>query len=79
MEESDPAKSNALESSLWEIKSLQNHYYHSIAKKSNQASHSMQPRETPLEDLLEIKCSEVSFQRWLCSNMNFGIILLSSL
>ena len=63
MEESDPAKSNALESSLWEIKSLQNHYHHFIAKKSNQVSHNMQRRETSLEDLLEIKSSDVSCRR----------------
>ena len=60
MEEPDPAKSNALESSLWEIKALQQHYHHSLAKKANQVSNGMQSEETPLGELLETKTSDVS-------------------
>ncbi len=59
MEEQDPEKCNALESSLWELKTLQNHYHHFIAKKACKFSHAMQPEETPLDDLLEIQTSQV--------------------
>ena len=73
MDEPDPSKSNALESSLWELKSLQTHYYHCIAKKSNQVSHSMQQRETPLDELLEIKTTEVSL--FFSHNSFFSVII----
>ncbi|OQR72779.1 nucleolar complex protein 4-like [Tropilaelaps mercedesae] len=33
--ETDPAKSHALESSLWELKTLQEHWYHRAAAKAN--------------------------------------------
>ena len=60
MEEPDPAKSNALESSLWEIKTLHQHYHHFLAKKANQVSNNMQQEETALGELLEMKTSDVS-------------------
>ncbi len=63
MVEQDPEKCNALESSLWELKTLQNHYHHFIAKKAGKFSHAMQPEETPLDDLLEIQTSQVSYNK----------------
>lgn len=60
-EEPDPEKSNALASSLWELKTLQHHYHHFLARKATQISRSQQSEEISLQELLEMKTSDVSF------------------
>ncbi len=60
MEEDDPTKCNALESSLWELKTMQQHYHYFLAKKANQISRTMHQEETPLGDLLEMQTADVS-------------------
>ncbi|KAK2160154.1 hypothetical protein LSH36_139g05016 [Paralvinella palmiformis] len=53
MDERDLSKCKALESSLWEIKSLQSHFHHTITMEANKFSHKLNQREIDLGPLLE--------------------------
>ncbi|KAL5017194.1 hypothetical protein ScPMuIL_006783 [Solemya velum] len=54
MDEPDPVKCCALESSLWEIKTLQNHYHPDVSAAAQKIEHPLQEREEELKDLLEL-------------------------
>ena len=53
MEEADPMKSNALESSLWEIHTLQKHYHPSVATIAKIISEQFTKQSYNLEDFLD--------------------------
>ncbi|CAI9567867.1 unnamed protein product [Staurois parvus] len=59
MEEQDPAKSQALESSLWEIEALQNHYYPDVVRAANVISRSLSTQESEISELLELSSYEL--------------------
>lgn len=59
MEERDPTKSNALESSLWEIVALQNHTIPSIATAAKHLSKPLPDVEWDLSSVLEVKEDDV--------------------
>ncbi|KAG9487558.1 hypothetical protein GDO78_007416 [Eleutherodactylus coqui] len=65
MEEQDPAKSRALESSLWELEALQNHYYPSVVRAANVISRALSTQENDVSELLELSSYEVG-QTGLC-------------
>ncbi|KAM3939934.1 nucleolar complex protein 4 homolog [Leptodactylus fuscus] len=54
MEEEDPAKCRALESSLWELEALQNHYYPNVVRAANVISRALSAQETDISELLEL-------------------------
>ena len=51
--EPDPAKSRALESSLWELKTLEEHYYHSVASEARKCDQLLPNNETDISGMLE--------------------------
>ncbi|XP_022705126.1 nucleolar complex protein 4 homolog A-like isoform X2 [Varroa jacobsoni] len=51
--ETDPAKSRALESSLWELKTLQSHWFHRAAAKARIIDNPFPKIEWDLSDVLE--------------------------
>ncbi|KAG5272901.1 hypothetical protein AALO_G00170550 [Alosa alosa] len=59
MEEEDPAQCNALESSLWEIKTLQNHYHPDVAKAAQAINQPLSQTETDISKLLELSTFEL--------------------
>uniref|UniRef100_A0AAV2IXA6 CCAAT-binding factor domain-containing protein n=1 Tax=Knipowitschia caucasica TaxID=637954 RepID=A0AAV2IXA6_KNICA len=59
MDEEDPAKSCALESSLWEIKTLQRHYHPDVAKTAMQINSPLSDQEDDIDALLEITAFEL--------------------
>ncbi|XP_068127696.1 nucleolar complex protein 4 homolog isoform X2 [Hyperolius riggenbachi] len=59
MEEQDPAKSRALESSLWEIEALQNHYYPNVVRAANVISRNLSSQESEISELLELSSYEL--------------------
>ncbi|XP_077317869.1 nucleolar complex protein 4 homolog [Lithobates pipiens] len=59
MEEEDPAKSQALESSLWELEALQNHYYPDVVRAANVISRSLSIQESDISELLELSSYEL--------------------
>ncbi|KAM5193521.1 nucleolar complex protein 4 homolog [Mantella aurantiaca] len=59
MEEQDPAKSQALESSLWELESLQNHYYPDVVRAANVISRALSTQEGDISELLELSSYEL--------------------
>ncbi|NWR02190.1 NOC4L protein, partial [Paradoxornis webbianus] len=59
MEEEEPSKSRALESSLWEIQSLQNHYHPDVAKAAAVLNHSLSEMEDDISGLLELSAYEL--------------------
>lgn len=61
MDERDPVESNALESSLWEIASLQQHVIPSIAQAANIIFNPLPKVEWNLGDYLEINENDVSY------------------
>ncbi|XP_069612173.1 nucleolar complex protein 4 homolog [Ranitomeya imitator] len=54
MEEQDPAKSCALESSLWELEALQKHYYPNVVRAANVISRALSTQESDISELLEL-------------------------
>lgn len=60
MDERDPTKSNALESSLWEVVALQNHVLPSVATAARFISQPLPATEWDLADVLEVKENDVS-------------------
>ncbi|XP_030074101.1 nucleolar complex protein 4 homolog [Microcaecilia unicolor] len=62
MEEEDPSKSRAVESSLWELQALQKHYHPDVAKEAELINHPLSDLETDVAKLLEMSCYEL-FER----------------
>ena len=60
MDESDPLESNALESSLWEIHSLQSHYNPNVAVICKMISEQFTKPAFNLEDFLDHSYTSVS-------------------
>ncbi|NWI59417.1 NOC4L protein, partial [Calyptomena viridis] len=59
MEEEEPSESRALESSLWEIQSLQNHYHPDVAKAAAVLNQSLSEIEDDISGLLELSAYEL--------------------
>ncbi|KAM4050872.1 nucleolar complex protein 4 homolog [Anomaloglossus baeobatrachus] len=59
MEEQDPAKSRALESSLWELETLQKHYYPNVVRAANVISRALSTQESDISELLELSSYEL--------------------
>lgn len=60
MEEREPSKSNAIESSLWEIVALQNHAIPSVAVAAKFISQPLPKHEWDLSTVLDLKDDDVS-------------------
>uniref|UniRef100_F6YAP3 Nucleolar complex associated 4 homolog n=1 Tax=Equus caballus TaxID=9796 RepID=F6YAP3_HORSE len=60
--EEDPAKSRALESSLWELQALQRHYHPEVSKAASVINQVLSVPEVSLAPLLELTAFEV-FER----------------
>uniref|UniRef100_A0A8D0BX21 Nucleolar complex associated 4 homolog n=1 Tax=Salvator merianae TaxID=96440 RepID=A0A8D0BX21_SALMN len=59
MEEEDPVQSRALESSLWEIQTLQKHYHPDVAKAAALINTSLSEVEDDLSEVLELTGYEI--------------------
>ncbi|NWX70302.1 NOC4L protein, partial [Alca torda] len=59
MEEESPSESRALESSLWEIRALQNHYHPDVAKVAAVLNQSLSEIEDDISGLLELSAYEL--------------------
>ncbi|XP_075424734.1 nucleolar complex protein 4 homolog isoform X2 [Ascaphus truei] len=59
MEETDPAKSRALESSLWELEALQKHYHADVVRAANVVSRSLSEQESDISEFLEMSSYEL--------------------
>ncbi|XP_063820747.1 nucleolar complex protein 4 homolog isoform X2 [Pseudophryne corroboree] len=59
MEEQDPAKSRALDSSLWELEALQNHYYPDVVRAANVISRTLSAQESDVSEFLEMSSYEL--------------------
>ncbi|XP_041078704.1 nucleolar complex protein 4 homolog [Polyodon spathula] len=59
MEEEDPAKCCALESSLWELQSLQKHYHPNVAKAASVVNKPLCQQEVDINQLLEVSAFEI--------------------
>lgn len=59
MDEGDPAKSCALDSSLWEIKTLQKHYHPEVSKTAMLINTPLSAQEDDIDELLEITTFEL--------------------
>ncbi|KFP26004.1 Nucleolar complex protein 4, partial [Colius striatus] len=59
MEEEEPSASRALESSLWEIQTLQNHYHPDVAKAAAVLNQSLSEMEDDISGLLELSAYEL--------------------
>ncbi|KAG7223874.1 hypothetical protein INR49_015130 [Caranx melampygus] len=74
MDEEDPAKSCALESSLWEIKTLQKHYNPDVAKTAMLINTPLSEQEDDISDVLETTAYEL-MERDLKQTQNKSIPL----
>ncbi|XP_019738183.1 nucleolar complex protein 4 homolog [Hippocampus comes] len=59
MDEDDPAQCHALESSLWEIKTLQRHYHPDVAKTATLINTPLSQKEDDISEVLEITTFEL--------------------
>uniref|UniRef100_A0A669EK42 Nucleolar complex associated 4 homolog n=1 Tax=Oreochromis niloticus TaxID=8128 RepID=A0A669EK42_ORENI len=59
MDEEDPAQCRALESSLWEIKSLQKHYHPDVAKAALLINTPLSEQEDDISETLEVTTYEL--------------------
>uniref|UniRef100_A0A8C6XZ36 Nucleolar complex associated 4 homolog n=1 Tax=Naja naja TaxID=35670 RepID=A0A8C6XZ36_NAJNA len=59
MDEKDPLESRAVESSLWEIKTLQNHYHPDVAKAAEEINLPLSQMEQDLSEILELTSFEI--------------------
>ncbi|CAH2295663.1 nucleolar complex 4 homolog [Pelobates cultripes] len=59
MEEQEPAKCQALESSLWELETLQKHYHPDVVRAANVIIRALSTQETDISELLEVSSYEV--------------------
>ncbi|XP_043571184.1 nucleolar complex protein 4 homolog [Chiloscyllium plagiosum] len=62
MEQEDPAKCRAMESSLWEIQTLQYHYHPDVANQAATINKALSSQESDLSTLLDLSVSEL-FER----------------
>ncbi|XP_066502272.1 nucleolar complex protein 4 homolog [Hoplias malabaricus] len=62
MDEEDPAECHALESSLWEIKTLQNHYHPDVAKAAKVINQPLSEMEEDISKQLELSTFELMEQ-----------------
>nr|XP_020465489.1 nucleolar complex protein 4 homolog [Monopterus albus] len=74
MDEEDPAQCRALESSLWEIKTLQKHYYPDVAKAAMLINTPLSEQEDDISEMLEITTYEL-MERDLKQTQNKSIPL----
>ncbi|XP_070205043.1 nucleolar complex protein 4 homolog isoform X2 [Littorina saxatilis] len=58
MEEQDPAKTKAMDSSLWEIKTLQSHFSPEVAQEAMKINHPV-TQEQKLADFLEVSTEQM--------------------
>uniref|UniRef100_A0A8C5GGF3 CCAAT-binding factor domain-containing protein n=1 Tax=Gouania willdenowi TaxID=441366 RepID=A0A8C5GGF3_GOUWI len=58
MDEEDPAMCHALDSSLWELKTLQNHYHPDVAKAAMLINTPLSGQEDDINEVLEITTHE---------------------
>uniref|UniRef100_A0A8D1NXH0 CCAAT-binding factor domain-containing protein n=1 Tax=Sus scrofa TaxID=9823 RepID=A0A8D1NXH0_PIG len=61
-EEEDPAQSRALESSLWELQALQQHYHPEVSKAASVINQALSVPEASIAPLLELTAFEI-FER----------------
>ncbi|XP_055002648.1 nucleolar complex protein 4 homolog isoform X4 [Sorex araneus] len=61
-QEEDPARSRALESSLWELQALQQHYHPEVATAASAINHALAVPEVSIAPLLELSAFEI-FER----------------
>ncbi|GAA6214962.1 nucleolar complex protein 4 homolog [Lates japonicus] len=59
MDEEDPAQCRALESSLWEVKTLQKHYHPDVAKAAMVINTPLSEQEDDISEVLEITAYEL--------------------
>ncbi|KAM4710511.1 nucleolar complex protein 4 homolog isoform 2-T2 [Discoglossus pictus] len=59
MDEPDPAKCCAMESSLWELEALQKHYHPDVVRAANVISRALSTPETDISELLEMSSYEL--------------------
>ncbi|XP_048449150.1 nucleolar complex protein 4 homolog [Rhincodon typus] len=59
MEEEDPAKCRAMESSLWELQTLQYHYHPDVANEAATINKALSSQESDLSTLLDLSVSEL--------------------
>ena len=59
MDETDPAKSKALESSLWELETLKSHYHPGVATAASKIDKPFPKVEWEISEYLELSTSEV--------------------
>ncbi|XP_035412610.1 nucleolar complex protein 4 homolog isoform X4 [Cygnus atratus] len=59
MEQEEPSESKALESSLWELQALQNHYHPDVAQAAATLNQSLSEIEDDISGLLELSASEL--------------------
>ncbi|KAM7004390.1 nucleolar complex protein 4 homolog [Passerculus sandwichensis] len=59
MEEEEPSESRALQSSVWEIQSLQSHYHPDVAKAAAVLNQSLSEMEDDISGLLELSAAEL--------------------
>lgn len=59
MDEPDPAKCNAMNSSLWEIKTLQSHYHPRVVQAAKFIDQPLPKMETDISEYLELTVSEM--------------------
>ncbi|XP_075999468.1 nucleolar complex protein 4 homolog [Genypterus blacodes] len=74
MEEEDPAQCHALESSLWEIKSLQKHFHPDVAKAAMVINTPLSGHEDDISELLELTAYEL-MERDLKQTQSKGVPL----
>uniref|UniRef100_A0A8C8S584 Nucleolar complex associated 4 homolog n=1 Tax=Pelusios castaneus TaxID=367368 RepID=A0A8C8S584_9SAUR len=59
MDEEEPSESRALESSLWELQTLQSHYHPDVAQAAAVVNQSLSELEDDISDLLELSAYEL--------------------
>uniref|UniRef100_A0A182K4S0 CCAAT-binding factor domain-containing protein n=1 Tax=Anopheles christyi TaxID=43041 RepID=A0A182K4S0_9DIPT len=73
MEERDPMKSKALESSLWEIAALQNHVLPSVASAARFISNPLPSVEWDLSEVLEINENDIFHKEIMSKTQEFFV------
>ena len=61
-DEPDPAKCNALKSSLWELKTLQHHYYPGVSTLVEMLEKPLDSKETDISDYFDVSYDQL-FQK----------------
>ncbi|RWS16833.1 nucleolar complex protein 4-like protein [Dinothrombium tinctorium] len=73
-EEKDPLKTNALESSLWEMKTLQSHWHPKVAKMASFINKPLPEKENDLSEILETYFEDVLNEE-LVKELNGDLII----